>query len=361
MKSSVIRLFAVSMLLLGVYPLTASAQVPLTWAGGIQDPGVSNIGGGTTQRPTVSSAIFNNKIYVAYTSNVDCSSANACEVMLASTSEQQSNGSFLFNSPSPVSVPSVGTVTSASNPSLAVYGAYAYLAWTAPGDINYVSESTDMLNWSSPVSVPASPTVTSMDMVVQPNYGELWIAYMQGESSSGTYSPIICSVQPDNGNFPYSSTSCNTITFMSTVWFNPSLTWDQNNDLYAFMEYRGSSHCLNSYLNQYGGEPSEWQYYNPSDLCHDQQTSSAPSSTFYFNGYLYVAFRSNDSSQKFDYVRIDTSTNSWVHYSLNDSMNGGPNLIGVSADDGVTILQSQELVNFYSYNGDLFSDYGYYN
>lgn len=355
MKSSTLRLFVVLMFLLSTYPLTASA---LTWASGVTD-GVGNISGGSTDRPTVSTAIFNNKIYVVFTSNQYCVSASACAIELNSSSEQQSDGSFLFGAASTVSVPGIGIIRSASNPSLAVYGSYAYLAWTDPSGNNYISESTDMTNWSSPLSVPATPTVTSMDMVVQPGYGDLWIAYMQGASSSGSYSPIICSVEPDNGNFPYSSTSCNTITFMSQVNFNPSLTWDQNNDLYAFMAYRGSSHCLNSYINQDAGEPSEWAYYNPSDLCHDQQTSSAPSSSFYFDGYLYVAYRSNDSSQKFDYVAINTSNNSWSHVSLDDSMDGGPNLIELSTADGLNLLQPQELVNFYVDSGYLYSAYGY--
>lgn len=336
-----------------------SAQAQLNWGGGIQSPGVSNIGGGSTQRPTVSSAVFNNEIYVAYTSNVNCSASQACNVMLASSSVQQDNGSFLFNAPVDVYVPDVGTVTSSSNPSIAVYGSYAYLAWTGPGGNNYVSESTDMVNWSYPLSIPASPTVTSMDMVYQPENGSLWIAYMQGQSQSGSYHPVICQVNQNNSNFQSSAVSCNTINFMSPVNFNPSLTWDNDNNLYAFMAYRGSSHCLNSYINNYGGDPQQWAYYNPNRLCHEQQTSSAPSSTFYYDGSLYVGYRANDSSDRFDYVVINTAASTWVHYSSNDSMDGGPSLLGVSTNDGLSLLQPEELINFYSSGGNLYSDYGY--
>lgn len=356
MKSSILRLSVVLMFLLGTYPLTASA---LTWSNGIQDVNISNVGGGSTERPTITSVIFNSRIYIAYTSTVGCSSTQQCEIMVAYTTGQQSDGSFQFDTPSALSVPGVGTVLSASNPSLAVYGTYAYISWTDSSGNNYVSESQDMVNWSSPLTVPATPTVTSMDMVVQPGYGDLWIAYMQGPASSGSYSPVICSVIPNNGDFPSSSTSCNTITYMSTVNFNPSLTWDQNNDLYAFMAYRGNSHCLNSYVNPDAGQFGDWEYYNPSDLCHDQQTSSAPSSVFYFDGLLYVAYRSNDSNIKFDYVAINTSTNTWTHVSLGDQMDGGPDLLAASTDSGVSLLHSQELINFFALGGYLNTMYGY--
>lgn len=357
MKSSVLRLFVVFMFLLGAYPLTASA---LTWSSGVQYVNISNIGGGSTERPTVTSAIFLSRIYIAYTSNVGCSSTDQCEIMLNYATNQQSDGSFQFDNPSVLSVPGVGTVHSASNPSLAVYGSFAYISWTDSSGNNYISQSQDMVNWSSPLTVPATPTVTSMNMVAQPNSGDLWIAYMQGPASSGSYTPIICSVIPDNDDFPSSSASCNTITFMSQVNFNPSLTWDQDNDLYAFMAYRGSSHCLNSYVNPDAGQYGDWEYYNPASLCHDQQTSSAPSSVFYFDGLLYVAYRSNDSSDSFDYVAINTAgTGSWTHYSLGDQMDGGPDLLAASTTSGVSLLHPQELINFFALGGYLNTVYGY--
>jgi len=333
-----------------VFSLSVTAQT-LTWSTAIEDYNTTNIGGGTTQRPTIASIVYNDEIFIAYTSSNNCS-GSACAIQIEETSGQGPNGTYAFTSDGFLGVPTIGTVYTKSNPALAVADGYAYISWTDASGNNWVSQSSNMLTWSAPVTVTSGSTVESVTLSVNPSVpNELWIGYLSGSN----FYPTICYLFPNQSSFSSTPVTCYNTTEVSQMNFEPGLVWS-GSELLLFQEYRGNSHCLSSFYSP-GGVPP-WTYWNPGGLCGAEQTSAKPAPVTY-NSYIYIGFRTNDSSDAFR-VRIGNTSVGFPYVQQpGQKMDGGPDLLPVSTSQGISLLYPTELVNFYSYGGALYSTYGH--
>jgi hypothetical protein len=339
------------------FGVSAAAQ-GITWSPSeIQDPGTSNVGGGNTQRPTIASAVINGRIYIAYTTK--CGSG-PCPIAIKSTSGQQSGGAFTFTSNGTLSVPSIGTVSTNVNPALGVQNGVAYIAWTDQNGKNWMAISTDMSSWSGALQIPTVATAESIGLSFDPANSSVTVGYAT-TSTYGQY-PDICSVTPNLSNFPFSSVGCYTSSTSGTqMLYNPGIVWAGGPNAYMFLTWHGSSHCLSSF---YGNGNDPWTYWNPYDisghrLCASEQTSSAPDPVWY-NGSLWVAFRSNDSSAAFDMIAFNDNQANWSRIPTGGyHMDGSPDLLPLSTAQGISLTHPLELVNFYARNGYLYSVFGY--
>lgn len=328
-----------------------------TWSSPIQDLNTSNIGGGSTQRPTIASVVFNNQIFIAYTSSDDCDGIG-CAIRIRNNAGQGPDGGFSFTDFGILGVPTIGQVFSKVNPAMGVQNGIVYIAWTDEANNNWLSMSTNMINWSAPVTILQGtlvPTIESIDISFNPaTPNQLSLGYV-----GTTKFPTFCRVLPNASNFPASSVTCNTSTNSSTrMLYNPGLIWI-NNISFMFATSQASSHCIISFFSGSASDP--WASWDPGSLCNKQQTSSAPDPVLY-NGSLYVAFRSNDSSAAFDLIGGTVSTNpnppsyNWARVSTGGQhMDGSPDLLPVSTSQGLILLFPTELVNFYVRGNSLFS------
>ena len=122
-------------------PTSGHAQ-GLNWT---TDTGVSNVtdvytGNG---RPSASSAVFGNQIWVAYTSTT-CSSGCAIKITSAAAPNYPASpGTLSFSTPSYVSVTGVGNITSNNSPALTASNGYLYLAYNDASNNNWLTRSSD--------------------------------------------------------------------------------------------------------------------------------------------------------------------------------------------------------------------------
>jgi hypothetical protein len=335
--------------------LSAAAQ-QLTWSSEYKDWNTSNIGGGTTERPTIASAVFNNLIYIAYTSSDYCDADHSCAIRIKDSAGQGPNGEFAFSESYVLSVPTIGQIFSKVNPAMGAQNGVVYIAWTDPDGNNKMSITTDMSNWSAPLSIPTGTTIESIGLSFNPSQAnQVWLSYVLSNQDAS-----LCEVIPNTSAFSSSSVSCNTVTTTGTqMLYNPGLVFSANNvgSPYMFLTWHGNSHCLSSF---YSGSTG-WTYWNSGGLCGSQTTSSAPDPVFY-NGYLYVAFRSNDSAAAFKLIGGSISTYPYYNWSRlptgGQHMDGSPDLLPIT-NSKVSLLYPSELVNFYARGGYLYSVYGH--
>jgi len=188
------------------------------------------------------------------------------------------------------------TIASTSTPGLTAMNGYLYLAFADVLGNSYIISSQDGINWTGPTinvsnGLPAgtqyNPSLTS-----DPSTGTIYAAYADGT----THTPIVCSWVP--GNNP----TCHSYTSLRTENFNPGIAF-YDGLVYLGYADRGDNHCL--YFYKY--TPSTAAMTNWMPLGCSQQTSSGPSLAVY-NNYLYIAYRSNDSSIKFT-VEVSTDGN----------------------------------------------------
>jgi hypothetical protein len=327
--------------------LSATGQA-LTWLGEYQDPVTTDIGNAGPSRPTIASAVLNNEIFIAYTSN-NCDGVG-CEIKIKGSAGQNSYGGFNFDDWGGLGVTGYGWVYSKVNPAMGVQNGVVYIAWTDESGNNYLTYSTDMHTFSAPLTIPAGATMESIDLTFNPNNpGQLWLGYVS-TSKSG----VLCSTTPNLADFSASYVNCSTVQTSGTqMLYNPGLIWN-GTTLDMFLTWQGSSHCLSSFYSATGSDP--WTYWNPKSLCSAQQTSSAPD-PIYYNGYLYVAFRSNDSSAAFDLIggTVSGTTYNWSRLTTGGQhMDGSPNLLVLNTTlTGGTLYPSQ-LINFYARSGKLY-------
>lgn len=353
--------------------LTCSALAQTSWNGPVANS-VTDIGTNATnltQRPTIASVVFNNQIYIAY-SSTNCDGNWGCTIQIRAANSQASGGTFNFGTPTTLWVPTIGQVYTNSNPAMGVQNGIVYMAWHDEAGVNWMSMSTDMVNWSNPLSL-ATGTFESINIAFNPSTpNQMWASFV-----SLNESPVFCDIFPNTSNFSASASSCYTSASSGTkMLYNPALIWVGSVPL-MFSTWAGSNHCLDEFFNLNGDFSNNWVYWNPkyngtgSGLCNAEQTSSAPDPVLY-NGNLYVGFRSNDSGANFVLVGGPTSpmtfigdgskqNNTWNWTQVSgikaQHMDGSPDLLPLSSSQGISLLCSPELVNFYSQNGTLQSTY----
>lgn len=209
--------------LLAFFGITASgkAQGP-TWT---NDAGVSNVTDVYTAngRPGVASAFFNNQIWVAYAST---SCSYGCYIKLASSTPGYTPlpaGALSFSTPTYVYVPGSGDITSYNTPSLTVQNGYLYLAWNDAGNNNWLTSSTDGINWQTAVQLtPGYTTTWGPSLAADPfNTGRIYVGYADGTN----FTPIICAVYPYVSNLPSSTQTCEGFTSLQQMNFGPGLIY----------------------------------------------------------------------------------------------------------------------------------------
>lgn len=336
--------FAIVLLLTGA---SAFGQ-GVTWS---TDVALQAFVGGTSQRPGVSSTIFNGQIWMAYISDTNCG-AYGCDVELQSTD----NAGLYFGTPQAIPVPQFvsGVAVSYNNPSVATLNGWMYVAWTDAAGTNYIIATQNGTTWTEPFVVSAYPTVYSPTLAVNPaNPNELYIGYM----SDSTYNPILCAVYPNTSNIEASTQSCNNLyVYESGVTnepaqmnFQPGLAF-YDGQLYASFADRGNTHCLFGF---YGNpDTDQFTFWNP--LNCGEQTSAAPALAVY-GGDLYIAFRTNDSSNKFT-IRMSTDGQTLPYREQPGfGMNGPPNLLALNT---AVAGNPADLLLLYVYSNDIYYSWG---
>ncbi len=316
MKHAAVRLFViVAISLLG---LPAFGQT-LTWP---TPTAALNQVGGSNQRNGVATAVFQNKIWVAYTSTQDCTSRSDCAIIIdnngGGSGAIYGSESFVYNSQF-----ANGYAVSDDNPALAEVNVNGttptlFLAFKDSYGEEYLMSSTTGSSWTNVYVVSgANGSVYGPTLAVNPSDSTtLYAGYMNGSN----YYPTICAINTSNP----ASSSCQNFTGLRTMNFQPGLAF-WNGLLYAAYEDRGNSHCLYGFtLNVSTNSATAW---NP--IGCNQQTSTAPSLETH-NGYLYVAYRSNDSSQKFTVLVSTNGTDLGNRMQPGWSMNGPAALLDLN-------------------------------
>lgn len=348
---SKIMLFVLAASIVGLN--SSNAQGP-NWT---NDAGVSSITDVYTAngRPGVTSAFFNNQIYVAYTSS-NCSTG--CFVKLAysgAPNTPASQGALSFSTPAYISVPGMGNITSYNTPSLATQSGSLYLAWTDANNNNWLTSSLDGYSWQTAFQLaPNYSTTWAPSLAADPfNTGRIYVGY----ASSSTYTPIICAVYPNTNYLPSTTQNCANFSSLSQMNYGPGLFYWSGitSGVTMAYEWRGNQHCLSGYiLNPETGYSYDW---NPSQNCSDQ-TSVSPSLAQYngHNGQLFLAFGGNNNNRQFN-VRFATDGSDVLtnKQTLAQGMNGQPNLLSITPTN-----QYAELVNFYVWNNQLRYLFGSY-
>jgi hypothetical protein len=241
---------------------------------------------------------------------------------------------------------SEGYAVSNDNPALASMNGTLYLAFNENyqgNQNNYIATTTDGLNWSLYYISTGVNTIFSPSLAINPaDSSQLYVSYMSAE----TYTPILCTLSTANLN----TQSCQNLTFLHQMNFQPGMTF-YNGLLYMGFEDRGNSHCL--YFYQYNPSANSFSFWDP--LTCGEQTSAAPALSVY-NGDLFVAFRTNDSSNKFT-VRISTDGNTLPYRQQPGFGMAGPGaLVPVTSYQGSPA--APYLLNLYQYLNRLYYTYG---
>jgi|GEM_PF-3568818 len=213
-------------------------------------------------------------------------------------------------------------VASNTTPAMTVMNGRLYMAYTIPNGTNYIISSLDGINWTGPAvdtanGLPAgtqyNPSLTS-----DPSTNTIYAAYANGT----THTPIVCKWVV--GTNP----TCNQYYSLRTENFNPGIAFWQGLVYLGYAD-RGDNHCL--YFYKY--TPSTAAMTNWMPIGCSEQTSAGPSLAVR-NNWLYVGFRSNDSSAKFT-VRVSTDGVGLAYRQQPGfSMDGYPQLVTV----GTTML-----------------------
>lgn len=276
--------------------------------------------GGSNQRPGVTTVVFNNALWVAYTKNSGCTGSD-CPILISTNgggSGQTWGAENTINS----SYFSEGYAVSNNNPALAVVDVSGtqtlFLAFGDSYGEEYLMSSTTGTSWTNLYVISgAYGAVTYPTLAVNPSDSTLlYMGYMSGS----TFTPILCTVSTSNPN----TQSCQNLTGLNTMNFAPAMAF-WNGLLYLGFADRGNSHCL--YFYKDNTSTNTFTFWNP--LSCGEQTSTGPSLATH-DGYLYVAFGTNDSSRKFT-VRVST-TGSDLGYRQQPgySMSGPPALLDLS-------------------------------
>jgi len=285
--------------------------------------------GGSYERNGVSAVAWNGGIWVAETSTQGCSGVNGhsdCPVMISNNLGSGGGSSIYFSVPAPAySTYFVGgQILGNSNPALLAVGTTLYLAVNDSYGSAYIFYSTDGSNFNGTLSGNWTQNYLigySPSLALDSSSNTLYVGYWNSE----TYNPILCSANAST----HTSNGCQNLTGLRTMNFNPGIAV-YDGLLYMGFEDRGDSHCL--YFYKYTPSTNGFAFWNP--LNCGEQTSSAPSLATH-NGELYVAFRTNDSSQKFT-VRVSTTGNDLGYRQQPGFSTDGPpdlfdmNLVGVN-------------------------------
>lgn len=322
-----------SIAVLTIFALAELPVFPQSWTSPVNDSGIYNTGG-TGQRNGVAVTVFNNEVWAAYTTSNDCSGGN-CTIEIGNNG----GGSYLGFTTAriPTSYFPGGYAVASSNPSLTSADGYLILAFRDSDGTQYLMDSTDGVNWSSPQSInPGAPTIYQPSLAYDPNHpGLIYIAYMQQTSP---YTPIFCTDELGN----LSSYGCTFEYNLQPLNFNPSIVF-WNGILYMAYEDRASDHCLRYYTSD-----ASLQTFTPWNNTCSEQTSTAPFLAVH-NGDLFVAFRTNDSSQKFTALESTDGVNLGNRQQPGFSMDGPPSLVSLE-DMSPT---QDELVNAFAKSNQL--------
>ncbi len=320
MKNSTLRRFvAVASLVLGV----PSFAQTLSWSSPQSSAFFTDVGG-TSGRNSVGAAAFQGGLWIAYTSTANCS--GDCPIVVANNGGAGASTAFNGGTTVPTSFFFTGYAVSSDNPALLSgnvinVGPTLFLAFRTSSGGEYIARTTNGSSWDvfSLGSIGTSPSgpVYSPSMALSSDGSTLYIGYMD----AATYNPILCSLNAANPSSP----SCQTLTGLRPMFFNPGLSFFQN-QLYMGFEDRGGSHCL--YFDRGDPTTNSFSVWNPNNSC-PEQTSAAPSLVTH-NGYLYSAFRTNDSSQKFT-VRVTTNGSDFGYRQQPGwSIDGPPGLVDLN-------------------------------
>lgn len=286
----------------------------LNWSSPVINNPAMGTAGGSYERPGVSTAIFNGEIWAAFTTK-SCSGSD-CYMILANTT---GGTSTTFENFRDIYISSsFGYAMSNQNPALVATNGKLWLTWVDSSNHHYIASSTDGEHWDFIGDVIDAPTtVYSPSVAVNPSNPDIiYIGYM----NSVYHTPVLCTYDTTNAN----NQSCQNLTNLRTMNFNPGMAFFQG-ELYMGFEDRGNSHCL--YFYKYNPSNNSFTFWNPASC--DEQTSTAPSLAT-FNNDLYIAFRTNDSSQKFT-VRVTTNGSDWGYRQQPGwAMDGPPDLLDLN-------------------------------
>jgi hypothetical protein len=336
---------ALLLLFLAFIVISASgyAQV-LTWS---NDTSVSNVKNVYTAngRPGVTSAFFNNQIWMAY---INSSCTPTCAIELTHTA---ATGTLSFSTPAYVNVSGVGDISSYQTPALTAQNGYLYLAYDDGSNRSWLTSSADGVNWSSPYQLTTAYNTTWAPSLAADALNSSRI--YAGFSSASNQTPVICAVYPNPSNMALSTQTCENFSSLNAMNYNPGLIyWNQDSSgVIMAYEWQGNTHCLYGYiLNPETGYSFD---YNAAQNCSDQ-TSVAPSLATLPSGSVYLGFGGNNSNRQFNVRYTDPDELDFIYKkTLSQGMNGSPDLLTITPTG-----YYPELVNFYVWNGQVHYMYG---
>lgn len=263
--------------------------------------------GGQSGRGGVGAAVFNGKLYIAYTDNL----SNGNLWLTYQTSPTT------YAVPVLVTVPSSQNVQSAMNPSLAVYNNRLWIVWVSSQVLNYTS-TADGINFNLGTHwAPVGSCGIGGILLDSPNLttfgSKLYIGFRTTSSTLGICT--LTSTDPTLTDLAISTTDYPNFSLGES----PGLGVFNGNLFVAYKDTSGSNYI---YLAQsYNGVN-----FSLNTGATGSHTSSAPSIAVY-NGVLYIGFRQNSSGDRFYYTYSLDGVNFSGPIEVHWTMGGPPALI----------------------------------
>lgn len=317
----------------------------LNWSTSSQDS--QTVVGGASGRNAVGAAVFQNSMYVAYTSTKTTDSSGNAPVYVG---RNVAGGPNFQNAGVPL------VTTAASNPALAnIEGTQLWMAVGSGTGGVYTYYSVDGSHWTSGPSCgtnfQGSPTIAEF------THNGLHYIYVALQNNynfnprNAAQALALC-VIPYSASQSYSITP--TVTYFNTaVGFVPGMVqYTPPNGvptLYIAYPTQANSHNLYYYTTTDGVS------FTYSSAAAGDQSSTTPSLAVH-NGYLYMAFRTNDGDHKFIW-KYSTDGSTWSQsYTNGSAMAGAPALVSTGASSSSTqTFGSISNLNQSLQNGDLFN------
>ena len=312
-----------------ICPINHLAAQTLNWSAPIADYNVAM--SGISQRQAPAAAVFNHKMYMAYTSdNAYGDSYGDNYVYYGSNS-----GGVTDYEPVGYINPAGGNAITNLNPSLLGFTTSLYLVVATYG--NGFPPAYSAMNTSGqwgvmtgfPTTAPASGSPAGM--ATDGTY--LYMGYRNINDNT----LVLCRMNASQ------VITCNSFPGTETMGFSPALSYSGGNLYIAFQDL--NSHNLDYYVSTDQGQTIG----NLITTAASDQTSTAPSLALH-GGYIYMGFRTNDGSHQFIYKTTSNGGASWtssVEASPSYSMAGNPSLV-----DGAGLTSySGYLYNIFAQDG----------
>lgn len=329
-----------------ICPINHLTAQTLTWSAPIDDVGVQMSTTAENGRQAPAAAVFNGKMYMAYTSTNAYGDAFGDDYVYYGSN----SGGVTDYEPVGYINPAGGNAITNLNPSLQPFNNSLYLALTTYGDAGrgYFAPAYTAMNtagqWGVVTGFPTTAADSGSPVGMATDGTYLYLGYRNVYDNT----LVLCRMNTSQ------VITCTNFPGTTTMGFGPGLAYSGGSLYIAFQNL--GNHNLDYYVSTDQGQTIG----NVITTAANDQTSTNPSLTVH-GGYIYMGFRTNDGDHKFIYKATSNGGSSWTasteSIGAGYSMGGNPVLV-----DGTGLTYyPQYLYNIFAQNGSpyyVFTSFG---